>query len=192
MAFTLGSSEWAAGRTSYTDGGDCRGISRSAKGRFFLSSEDGNDIDDNLCSWGVHNGIAVDVATAIAAWQRHQLPLDGYWERLHPSLPPRREVAVAIELSLQTRRQLSVPWSIILGDDSRIAQLEITARGMMIAMIKTAIILILVLGVFLPVLLILVPVLGGNGTAHQYAESYQGNRQSHCSPYTARRLEFAI
>jgi hypothetical protein len=79
-----------------------------------------------------------------------------------------------------------------LGDDSRIARLEITARGMMIAMIKTAIILILMLGVFLPVLLILVPVLGGNGTAHQYAESYQGNRQSHCSPYTARRLEFAI
>jgi len=69
-------------------------------------------------------------------------------------------VAVAIELSLQTRRQLSVPWSIVLGDDTRIARLEITTRGMMIAMIKTAIILILMLGVFVPVLLILVPVLG--------------------------------
>jgi hypothetical protein len=65
-----------------------------------LSSEDGHDIDDHLCSRAVHHCIAIDVSTVIPGWQRYQLSFHACRERLHPSLPSRREVAVAIEFLL--------------------------------------------------------------------------------------------
>jgi hypothetical protein len=69
-----------------------------------------------------------------------------------------------------------------LLDNARVAWLEVAVSRTVVPMIEATIILILMLGVLLPVLLILMPVLGGNGTAQQDAESYQWNRQSHCSP----------
>jgi uncharacterized membrane protein len=63
-----------------------------------------------------------------------------------------------------------------LRDDARVARLEEAVSRVMVAMIETTIVLIFISGVRLPVLLVLVPVFGGNGTAHQYAESYQGYR----------------
>jgi hypothetical protein len=43
-------------------------------------------------------------------------------------------------------------------------------------MIEAAVILILMLAMLFPMPLVLVPMLGGNGTTYEYAESYQGHR----------------
>ena len=58
----------------------------------------------------------------------------------------------------------------------RVAQLEIAILRTMVTVIETTIILIFMPGVFLPVLLILVPMFCRNGTARQNTERYQVSR----------------
>jgi hypothetical protein len=67
----------------------------------------------------------------------------------------------------------------VLGNNPRIARLEVAVLRAMVTMIETTIILILVLRMFLPVFLILVPMFGKGGTTYQDTESYQGYYQAH-------------
>jgi hypothetical protein len=144
-------------------------------------AEHGNDIDHNLRPRAIYDGKPVNEPTAVTAGHGRQLSLDHHGQRLYVSLPPGRQVAVPVEFLPQAGRQFTVARRVILGDNPRVARLEVAILRAMVTMIETAVILIFVFGVFLPVFLILVPMLGESRTAYQDTESYQGYYPTHKS-----------
>jgi hypothetical protein len=74
-------------------------------------------------------------------------------------------VTCPVEFLLQLRRQFAISRRIIFANRADVARLEVAVSGTMII----AVIIIIVRPVLLPVILVLMPVLGPNGSTEKEA-----------------------
>ena len=129
-------------------------------------SEQRSDIDHHLRARQVNDRLAVDDAAPVIARKRDQLPLDNNGQRFDPSFPAGWEVTRPSELLRKARRQPLIAWRVIFTDDADICRREVAGAASVI--VFTIVIIVGVLPMFVPVALILVPMLLGSNRSCQH------------------------